>query len=195
MGKITEKISLAPFLPRLFLALAISLLVAACGFHLRGAVQLPYANLYVAVSASSTLGMELRRQLRASQPDLLVENEKQAEAIFRQLSDHRERIIAAINADGRAREYQLRLSYSFRLEDAKGAPLTPVSQIIIAREITYDDNQVLSKDQEEAFLWLSMEKELAQQILRRLATQHPLQPAQPPEQPPEEKRGDADGDA
>jgi LPS-assembly lipoprotein len=164
------------------------LALAACGFHLRGAVQLPYQSLYVAVPSSNTLGMELRRQLRASQPDLLVEDEAQAEAIFRQLADHRERIIAAINADGRAREHQLRLSYSFRLEDAKGEPLTPVSHIVIAREITYDDNQVLSKDQEEAFLWSSMEKDLVQQILRRLATQHPI-PSAPT---PKEKQGDAD---
>lgn len=169
---------------RLFLPLLIALCVAACGFQLRGAVQLPYERLYIAISSSSTLGMELRRQLTASQPDLLVEDEKQAEAIFRQLSNSRERIIAAINADGRAREYQLRLSYSFRLEDAKGEPLTPVSNIVIAREITYDDNQVLSKAQEESFLWVSMEKDLVQQILRRLATQHPIQkPATPQPEP------------
>ncbi|GHT89675.1 hypothetical protein AGMMS49545_00550 [Betaproteobacteria bacterium] len=175
--------------PRLWLSLLLALFVAACGFQLRGAVQLPYKSLYIAVSSSSTLGMELRRQLHASQPDLLVEDEKRAEAIFRQLSDRRERIIAAINADGRAREYQLRLSYSFRLEDAKGEPLTPVSNIILAREITYDDNQVLSKDQEEAFLWLSIEKDLVQQILRRLATQHPIQPPTPPQ--PEARDADA----
>jgi LPS-assembly lipoprotein len=173
---------------RRFWSLTVVLFVAACGYHQRGAVQLPYQGLYVAASGSNTLGMELRRQLRASQPNLLVENEQQAEAIFRQLSNERERILAAMNADGRAREHQLRLSYSFRLEDARGEPLTPVSHIVIAREITYDDNQVLSKAQEEAFLWDSMEKDLVQQILRRLATQHALQPASTPEK----KRGDTD---
>lgn len=185
MKKASEKIMRV----RLFLWLPLALFIAACGFQLRGAMQLPYQSLYIAVASDGTLGMELRRQLRASQPGLLVEDGKPAEAIFRQLSDNRERIIAAINADGRAREYQLRLSYSFRLENAKGEPLTPTSQIIIAREITYDDNQVLSKDQEEAFLWLSMEKDLVQQILRRLATQHPIQPPATPQ--PEQRDADA----
>jgi LPS-assembly lipoprotein len=150
--------------------------LVACGFQLRGAMQLPYQSLYIAISDSTTLGLELRRQIRASQPDLLVEEKKAAEAVFRQLSFGRERVIAAINADGQVREYQLRLTYNFRLEDPTGAPLTQASSIVLLREVTYDDNQVLSKAQEEEFLWLDMEKDLVQQILRRLATQHPLLP-------------------
>ncbi|MDR0737197.1 MAG: LPS assembly lipoprotein LptE [Zoogloeaceae bacterium] len=148
-------------------------LLAACGFQLRGAMRVPYKSLYIAVSATSTLGMELRRQIRANQPDLLVEEEKNAEAVFRQTSFSREREIATINADGQVREYQLRLNYAFRLEDRTGAPLTQASNVVLLREITYDDNQVLSKAQEEEFLWRDMEKDLVQQILRRMATQHP----------------------
>jgi LPS-assembly lipoprotein len=166
-----------PVLPRFMLLACLAFLLAACGFQLRGTMQLPYKSLYIAVSPSSTLGLELRRQIRANQPHLLVEEEKKAEAIFRQLSFDRERVIAIINADGQVREYQLRLNYSFRLEDQTGAPLTQASNVVLLREITYDDNQVLSKTQEEEFLWQDMEKDLVQQILRRLATQHPVLPA------------------
>jgi LPS-assembly lipoprotein len=167
-----------PILLRFALIGCLAFALSACGFQLRGAMRLPYQSLFIAISASSTLGMELRRQIRASQPDLLVEEEKQAEAIFRQLSFGHEREIAAINADGQVREYQLRLTYSFRLEDPAGAPLTPASNIVLLREVTYDDNQVLSKAQEEDFLWRDMERDLVQQILRRLATQHPVSPAE-----------------
>ena len=165
--------------PSLFRFTLAGILVSAlfaCGFQLRGAIHLPYKSLYVAVPAASTLGMELRRQIRANQPDLLVKDEKKAEAVLRQISFTREREIATLNADGQVREYQLRLVYSFRLENPAGAPLTQASEIVLLREITYDDNQVLSKAQEEDFLWQDMEKDLVQQILRRLATQTPVVP-------------------
>ncbi|MDR2366116.1 MAG: LPS assembly lipoprotein LptE [Zoogloeaceae bacterium] len=154
----------------------LTLVLAACGFQLRGAMQLPYKSLFIGVSESSTLGLALRRQILASQPGLLVEKEKEAEAILRQISFQRERVIAAINANGQVREYQLRLIYGFRLEDSTGAPLTEASNIVLSREVTYDDNQVLSKEQEEEFLWQDMEKDLVQQILRRLTTWHPVFP-------------------
>jgi LPS-assembly lipoprotein len=153
--------------------LACALCVAACGFQLRGAVSLPYRSFYVDLPGNSDLGGELRRQIRAHQPQLLTDDKEKADAVFREVSYRTERIIAALNAEGRAREYQLRLSYAFRVEDRNGAPLSPVNEIVLAREVTYDDNQLLAKDQEENFLWQDMNRDLVQQILRRLALMQP----------------------
>ncbi|MDR2164435.1 MAG: LPS assembly lipoprotein LptE [Zoogloeaceae bacterium] len=162
-----------PFSFRIALSFGLALFVSACGFHLRGASELPYRSFYVAISPDMERGAELRRQIRAHQPDILVEDIQKADGVFRELGYHTDRIIAALNVEGRAREYQLRLTYTFRVEDNKGAPLTPVNEIVLTREITYDDNQLLAKDQEENFLWEDMSKDLAAQILRRLAYMQP----------------------
>ncbi|MCL2021337.1 MAG: LPS assembly lipoprotein LptE [Betaproteobacteria bacterium] len=156
------------------------LLLAACGFQLRGAVDIPYTRLYIANPyADTTLGAALRRQINAHQPEILVDTAGEATAVFRELSSYREREITVLDSDGRAREYQLRLLYSFRIETPQGQALTTVASIRLIRELTYDDNQVLSKEQEEEFLWRDMENDLVQQILRRLATLKPvLQPEQ-----------------
>ncbi|WP_416142349.1 LPS assembly lipoprotein LptE, partial [Hydrogenophaga sp.] len=45
----------------------------------------------------------------------------------------------------------------------------PPSQIVLRRDITYNDNLVLSKEAEEALLWRDIQNDLVQQILRRLA--------------------------
>ncbi len=166
---------------RTCLMLCLVLLLGACGFHLRGSFDIPYEGLYIDLPENSVLGADLRRQINAHQPHLLVEDRKKAKTFFRQLGSDRERIIAAINAEGRAREYQLRLRYSFNVIDDKGQSLIPPNQIILAREVTYDDNQVLAKDQEENFLWQDMERDLAQQILRRLSVVQPKPkaPAEP----------------
>lgn len=170
-----------PTLLRAAIALCLAVSLSACGFKLRGSFTLPFQSFYIGLPANSPLGADLRRQIRASQPGVLVDDPKQAEAVFQQVSEKRERIIAAMNAEGRAREYQLRLRYGFRLVDAKGAPLTPVQEIVLAREITYDDNQVLAKNQEEEFLWQAMQQDLAQQILRRLTARQMLQAPAAPE--------------
>lgn len=148
--------------------------LGACGFQLRGAVDIPYDRLFIASpAAGSALGAELRRHILAHEPGILVEAPQHAQAVFRQLGDDREREITVLDADGRAREYQLRLRYSFRIEDTAGNALTPVATILLTRDVTYDDNQVLSKEQEENFLWRDMEKNLVQQLLRRLSTLKP----------------------
>jgi LPS-assembly lipoprotein len=158
---------------RFGLICGLALALGACGFHLRGAAQLPYQSLYLALDTNLERNAELRRQIRANQPELLVEDIAAAEVVLREIDYRTDRIIAAINAQGRAREYQLRLHYTFRVEDNKGAPLSAVHEIILTREITYDDNQLLAKDQEENFLWQDMNKDLAQQILRRLGSIRP----------------------
>ncbi|MDR0529850.1 MAG: LPS assembly lipoprotein LptE [Zoogloeaceae bacterium] len=166
------------------LAAFLGALLSACGFHLRGAFAIPYERLCIlSPGANSELGMNLRRQIRAHRPDTLVESPKEADAVFRQVSDQRERIITVLNADGRAREYQIRLTYTFRVEDSNGNALTPAARITLTRDLTYDDNQVLSKADEENFLWQDMERDLVQQILRRLATLRPAAAPVPEENP------------
>jgi len=156
------------------LPLFVLVFLAACGFQLKGAIDIPYSRLYIASpSPDSQLGAALRRQIRAHQPEILVGSAGEATGVFRELSNHREREITVLNADGRAREYQLRLVYSFRVETPSGQALSPANNIRLTREVTYDDNQVLSKEQEEEFLWRDMENDLVQQILRRLATLKP----------------------
>lgn len=162
-----------PALFRSSLILCLALVLGACGFQLRGAVKLPYQSIHIALPENSVLGTELRRQIKANQATQLVDKPASADAVFRPIEEKRERIIASLTAKGQAREYQLRLRYAFRVEDGKGQPLTPVNEIVLARELTYDDNQVLAKQQEEDFLWQSMQKDLAQQILRRLAAVQP----------------------
>jgi outer membrane lipopolysaccharide assembly protein LptE/RlpB len=43
------------------------------------------------------------------------------------------------------------------------------STITLRREITFSDDQVLSKESEEALLWRDIQSDLVQQLMRRLA--------------------------
>jgi LPS-assembly lipoprotein len=154
---------------RLPLACLAALFVAACGFHLQGAISMPYAKMYINIPPSSPLGAELRRLIQAHQPTALVEDPKDAEAILTPMGESDNQDIAALTAEGNVREYTLTKTYAFRLTAPDGKALSPIQTIRLQREMTYDDNQTLSKDQEREFLMNDMQTDLAGQILRRLS--------------------------
>ena len=83
--------------------------VGGCGFQLRGAQKLPIDTLFLALPVNSALGAEIARVVRSSTNAVVVTDRKQAQAIFELLGESREREVLSINAQGRAREYQLRL--------------------------------------------------------------------------------------
>ncbi|MBO9537072.1 LPS assembly lipoprotein LptE [Herbaspirillum sp.] len=148
--------------------LAATLLLAACGFHLRGAADLPFKTIYLGFSPNSAVGVELKRNIEASGAKV-VDDQKEAEAVLKVLADTRDKQVLTLNTDGRVREYALFQRFTFSVTDAKGAVTIPPAAITLRRVITYDANQELAKQAEEALLYRDMQSDLVQQILRRLS--------------------------
>jgi len=93
----------------------------------------------------------------------------QAEAIFDDLGQRRERVVVSRNAAGEVRELQIRLITRFRVRDAKGGLYVPDSELMQYREISYLETYALSKANEEEMLYRNMQTDIVQQIVRRLA--------------------------
>ena len=160
------------------LAVLLALLVAGCGWQLRGmgSMQLPYKTMYIALPETADVRIWLERYIRAGGRTTIVDSAKEAEAVFQQLQDSRVKIVLSVNAQGRVREYRLQMTYRFRLVDAKGRELVGPNEIALSRDITYDDSTVLAKDLEEGLLWRDMNNDLVNQILRRLTIIKPKNP-------------------
>ena len=154
----------------------IALLLAACGFQLRGAYSLPYESLYLAVSEYSLIGVSLKRAIRSSQSTRLADSAKEAQATFLPTGEAREPIILSLSGSGRVREKRLRYRYSYRIVDAQGRDLVLPGTVELTRDLTYADSDVLAKTQEEDLLWRDMENDLVQQLMRRLAAARPVPP-------------------
>ena len=163
---------------RPLLALIIAAALAGCGFHLRGvgSGNLPYKTMYIAMPETAEVNIWLQRYIKASGSTTIVDDAKQAEALFQQLSDSRQKTILSVNAQGRVREYRLQLDYRFRVVNQKGQVLVPPNEINLTRDITFDDSNVLAKDLEEGLLWRDMNNDLVNQIMRRLSIIKPKNP-------------------
>ena len=161
----------------LCIALASTVMLSACGFKLRGSVlgtNLPFKTIYLGVSDSSALGVELRRYIRSSGELQIVPNKEDAEAILDILSETRDKQILSLNSQGRVREYLLNYRVTIRVRDNKNVDLLPATQLALKRDISYNEEFVLAKESEEALLYRDMQSDLVQQILRRLSAIKPV---------------------
>lgn len=152
-------------------ALATTLLLSGCGFHLRGSVpteNLPFKSIYLAFPETSTLGNELRRNIRGGGEITVTKTAAEAEAILDVLSETREKVILSLNSQGRVREYALYYRVTVRVKDNKNVELLPPTPIVLKRDISFNESQVLAKESEEALLYRDMQSDLVQQILRRI---------------------------
>ena len=158
-------------------AFALSLLLAGCGFQLRGTADLPFETLYLPPASTPGIALDLKRNVQSGTHTTVVDDPKKAEAVLEFSQEARDRQILALSASGRVREYQLRYRVSFRVHDGKGSEFVPASTLQLTRDITYADSDVLSKATEEGLLYRDMQSDMVQQIMRRLAAAQRPKPA------------------
>jgi LPS-assembly lipoprotein len=142
--------------------------LGGCGFKLRGAQTLPVDTLYLALPVNSPLGAEIARVVRASTNASVVTDRKRAQAVFELLGEAREREVLSVNAQGRAREYQLRLSTTFRVVDPNGIEMIAPTTLTARRDISFNESELLAKESEEALLFRDMQSDLVRQMVTRL---------------------------
>ena len=157
---------------RTALAGMIATVLAACGFHLRGQAELPFESLHI--PGNNPLVVELKRNVAAACKTRLVDGPGDAQAVLGFTQELRDKIILSFSSQGKVSEYQLRYRVGFRVTDAKGAQVyLPTSEILLTRDMAYSDAQVLAKEAEEALLFRDMQRDMVQQIMRRLVAAKP----------------------
>jgi LPS-assembly lipoprotein len=147
-------------------------LVASCGFGLRKPPEFAFKSMYTNVAPTSLLGTELRRNLRAmGNIELFTDaaQAKNAEVILDIVQELREKTVVGVTASGQVRELQLRLRLRFRLRTPQGKDLIADTELLQQRDQSYAEAFALSKQAEEELLYRSMQTDMVQQILRRLA--------------------------
>ncbi len=147
--------------------LATAGLLAGCGFQLRGQAQLPFAAAYVEAPGGSALGESLRVALRSQ--GKLAEKTEGTPVRIQLSAEDRQKNILSLSGSGKVREYRLEYRVTISAVDAAGSVVLVPGQIHLTREFSYNDDQVLAKESEEAALNRSMEQDALRQALRRLS--------------------------
>jgi LPS-assembly lipoprotein len=143
-------------------------LLSGCGFRLRETPPMPFARIALSgFGKRSPLEAELRTRLAESVQ--VVDTPAQAEVVLHALSDRRERSVVASTGAGQVRELQLRLGFEFRLSSPGGRELIAPTDLLLSRDMSYNETAALGKAQEEGELYAAMQADIVQQVLTRLA--------------------------
>jgi LPS-assembly lipoprotein len=155
------------------LAALACLLLAACGFQLRGTASLPFETIHVP-NATTGIALEIKRSIQAGTNARIVDDAKAAAAQLQFLEESRRKDILSPTAAGRVSEYRLFYRVRFRVSDGTGGDFLPPVTVQLFRDMTYDDSQVLAKEAEEQLLFRDMQQDMVQQVMRRIAGAKPV---------------------
>jgi LPS-assembly lipoprotein len=150
------------------LALLLAFLLAGCGFQLRGTANVPFQKVYVA-GATGGIALDLKRQIQAGTPATVLDDPREADAILLFTQEIRDKEILSLTGTGRVREFRLNYRVGFRLHDGKGSDYLPQNTIVLSRDVTFNDSEILAKEAEEQLLFRDMQADMVQQIMRRIA--------------------------
>lgn len=151
---------------RLALSGAALLGLSACGFKLREAPRFAFDSVQLVGVAGYVAG-ELRREMRIN--GLRVDGVPPPPVILNVQVDQRERVVMGQTAAGQVRELQLRTRFRFNLSTRDERLLIEDTEMLLERDMSFNETVVLAKDAEEQMFYRDMTTDIAQQVIRRLA--------------------------
>lgn len=150
--------------------IGLCLLVAACGFQLRGEARLPDTMDQTWLDVpddNSRFARELTLVLRANGVSVAT-TDSDAAARLRIHSENMRREALTISGEARVREFVLIFDVDFELTDSRGDVLIERETLRLMRDYSFDEQEILAASREEEFLRNDLRRSMAAQMLRRL---------------------------
>jgi LPS-assembly lipoprotein len=152
-------------------------LLQACGFHLRGKIDLPerLTSFHVSGDDPELVG-ELQDALEFSGAEI-ADSKEAASAVLDLINVAFLREVRSVDNRGLATSYDLKYRVRFKIEENNGEVLLNETTITLSRFLDFDSNQILQAEEEQEFLREDMQRDMVQRIMQRLATLASIQPA------------------
>ena len=151
-------------------ALVLSLALGGCGFRLAGSQHLPavLAKPYLSVKDPYTdFSREFERDLKSSGA-LLQDGRQDATATIEVTKDFVEQRTLAVSARNIPTDYELRYTVTFEVKGAD-AQILPPQTIMLSRDYSFEENELLAKEHEADILRTAMARDLATMAMRILS--------------------------
>lgn len=165
--------------------IAMTVLLTACGFHLRRPPDLPAQMRAIYISGGDAiLVRSLRRDLETGSSQV-VEDATLATALLKIIQVHQSSTLLAISSTGVPLEYKVVYQVEFSLLVGNSMLVEPQT-LVLSRTYNYNISDALGNQQQEQGLYSTMAADMAQLITFRIeaaakaALQPPMTPAPAP---------------
>jgi len=147
------------------------MLSAGCGFHLQGRTPLPpvVRQPFVEVPDRQSDFVQYLRHALLSNGAQLTPDRNQASAVVSILRDSVARRVLSVSATNQPNQYEVTYTVGFSVS-AAGKELLPPQEISATRTYSFDERLLLAKNHEEEILRQDMARDLADMVMRRLAS-------------------------
>lgn len=152
------------------LFIAAGLLLTACGYHLRGHIDLPDRAKVVyleGVDRGQVFGQQFT-ELLGFAGATVTNDRNQAGSVLHVMRAQHERRQMALNRAGKANAFELIYRMDYEVVTPKGEVLLAPQELELSRQYFVDQQFPLGQGEQESELRAEMEQEAAQTLLRRL---------------------------
>ena len=150
-----------------------SVLLAGCGFHLRGSAALPAVmqqQVYLHVGGGGEFPRSLAAALRAAKVDVLDTSAEGVATLDVPVAGFGSRMLTS-GAVQRVGEYVVTFTVEFTLTDAQGKTVIPTQTITLSHEFAIDQTQFSAITSETEAIQRSLVREMTDAVMRRLEAQ------------------------
>ncbi|RUR19767.1 hypothetical protein ELY21_03975 [Legionella sp. km535] len=149
----------------------LTILLTACGFHLRGIIDVPeWLNNVSIISrdGDKDLISKMKTQLEGYKIDVNPDPATAKYWLIINKSNVQQQIIS-IGASTNPRQYQLIMTTLFSLQTSKGQIIKAPKQVMVTRQLTINNDRILGSNEEQAILLNEMHQDTVIQILNRIS--------------------------
>ncbi|GAB1256453.1 hypothetical protein NBRC116494_09550 [Aurantivibrio plasticivorans] len=143
-------------------------MIASCGWRLRGSVDLPegLSSIYIK-SENRDFARELTQLFQAN--GVVISDSSSASDLVIEVGElQQDRRVATTGADTLVTEYELSYQAPFSIKSAQGETLQETDTLYVSRAYEFNNDEVVSRSEEERVILREMRIDLAQQLVRRL---------------------------
>lgn len=154
----------------IMLSVLLGIGTAGCGFHLRGAVDLPERAKAVyleGIDRGQPFGQEFS-ELLSFAGGRVTSQRAEATSVVHVIRAVQERRQLSLSKAGKANAFNLLYRIEYEITTPKGEVLMPRQELEISREYFNDQRFPLGQGEQEGLMRAEMEREAAQTLLRRV---------------------------
>ena len=143
--------------------------LSACGWRMRGKIDLPYRNLLLSGVMTPEFRNDLEMYLRVNDVNL-VTKAQDAEVILEIITEQNAKQVLSYNGAGQITAYRIISRVAFRVFNPDGIEVLPEADIYLTRDIDFNQANIQSFDLLVAEFVKNMRIDIVGQLMRRLAS-------------------------
>ncbi len=147
--------------------LTVLLFISACGYQLRGSIELPEGLKSIYMQGGSRALKKTMQKTLKSSGGQLVDHIDQAGIVVKIDTENMDRRVLSLSSTGRVSEFELIYILEFTLLDKAGEVLSKQQRIEINRDYFNDQGDILGQNNEELVIRDEMYRSAVRSIFNR----------------------------